>query len=341
MRPGERRQFQAIVPLLNQVATFTLMADDYETTHLLDDDRNLLKIECSTRTADGTTLKDDIWVNPEGETLKTVMSAAGWAAFRCTRAEALSAAAGKVDLLRDMVVRPKQPLHLAAGARQAQYTLHLRDGNPAQRFPQSAYQAVDSIDDTTARLTVWAAGPLDPPDRPDLAPETAPGPEYLAANNLLQIHDPAVKSLAESVEIGAPRSAERAVMLERAIYQAIAKKNYSQNFASAAEAARSREGDCTEHAMLLAAVARASGIPSRVAVGLVYFEPLGGFAFHMWTEVYVNGHWLPLDATLGRGGTGVGHVKLADSSLANDTALSVFLPVAEVLGQLDIEPAGE
>ena len=40
--------------------------------------------------------------------------------------------------------------------------------------------------------------------------------------------------------------------------------------ATAAEVARSREGDCTEHAVLLAALARARGIPARVAMGLVY-----------------------------------------------------------------------
>ncbi len=163
----------------------------------------------------------------------------------------------------------------------------------------------------------------------------------MAANNILQIHDPAVKQLAASVEIGAPGSAQRAVALERAIYKLIEKKNFSQAFASAAEVAKSREGDCTEHAVLLAAVARASDIPSRVAVGLVYVPAMGGFEFHMWTEVYVRDQWLPLDATLGRGGIGVEHLKLTDSSLASDTEYSIFLPIAEVLGQLEITPAGE
>ena len=103
--------------------------------------------------------------------------------------------------------------------------------------------------------------------------------------------------------------------------------------------ARNLEGDCTEHAVLLAAMLRAAEIPSRVAVGLVYVDSLSAFGGHMWTEAYLDGHWIPLDGTLGRGGTGIGHLKLTDSSLADDGpgALSSFAPLMLVIGQMQIE----
>ena len=103
--------------------------------------------------------------------------------------------------------------------------------------------------------------------------------------------------------------------------------------------AESHRGDCTEHAVLLAALARASGIPARVAVGLVYTQSAKntGFAFHMWDELYVAGRWIPYDATLGLGGIGGGHIKLSDSHLADGSALSSFLPVMQVMGSLSIE----
>ena len=106
---------------------------------------------------------------------------------------------------------------------------------------------------------------------------------------------------------------------------------------TAAEVAEFREGDCTEHAVLLAALARARGIPARVAIGLVYQAPTQSFAYHMWNELWIGDRWLPLDATLGRGGIGAGHLKLTDSSLAGATAYSSFLPVGQVIGQLKIE----
>ena len=104
-----------------------------------------------------------------------------------------------------------------------------------------------------------------------------------------------------------------------------------------AEVAKSREGDCTEHAVLLAALLRARGVPARVAIGLVYVAKSQAFGFHMWTEAWVDRGWLPLDATLGQGGIGGGHLKLRHTSLSESAGLGSFLPVAEVMGQLKIE----
>src|SRR5471030_3048959 len=53
--------------------------------------------------------------------------------------------------------------------------------------------------------------------------------------------------------------------------------------------------------------------------GLVYVDRLSAFGGHMWTEANLNGQWIPLDATLGRGGIGAAHIKLADSSLYTST----------------------
>ena len=101
--------------------------------------------------------------------------------------------------------------------------------------------------------------------------------------------------------------------------------------------AASREGACTQHAVLLAALARARGIPARVVVGLVYTESHPGFAFHMWDEAWIGDRWIPLDATRGAGGIGAAYLKLADSSLNGQAAYSCFLPVTEVIGQAKIE----
>ncbi len=79
-----------------------------------------------------------------------------------------------------------------------------------------------------------------------------------------------------------------------------------------------------------------------MAIGLVYVPAApdgsgGGFLYHMWTEVFVADGWVGLDGTLGRGGVGPAHLKLAQSNLKDATAYSSFLPVAQVLGKLKIE----
>ena len=54
-------------------------------------------------------------------------------------------------------------------------------------------------------------------------------------------------------------------------------------------------------------------------------------------ELWIDDRWVPMDATLGQGGTGAAHLKLIDSNLAGAGAYSSFLPVAQVIGQIKIE----
>jgi transglutaminase/protease-like cytokinesis protein 3 len=89
--------------------------------------------------------------------------------------------------------------------------------------------------------------------------------------------------------------------------------------------------------MLLAALCRARKIPARIAIGLVYYPPAQGFAYHMWTEVWIEDRWMGLDATLGDGGIAADHLKLAVSSLAGASAYADLLPVVQAIGKLQLE----
>jgi hypothetical protein len=57
----------------------------------------------------------------------------------------------------------------------------------------------------------------------------------------------------------------------------------------------------------------------------------------MWTEVWIQDRWIPLDATLGMGGIGGAHLKLAHSSLQGTSAYAELLPVVQALGRLQLE----
>lgn len=91
--------------------------------------------------------------------------------------------------------------------------------------------------------------------------------------------------------------------------------------------------------MLMSAMCRAEGVPSRTAMGLIYADTPGGpvFAFHMWTEVHVKGAWQALDATLGRGYVGATHIKIADQSWHDERTMLPLLPVIRVLGKIEID----
>ena len=87
---------------------------------------------------------------------------------------------------------------------------------------------------------------------------------------------------------------KKAKAIERFVHGYIKEATYSVVYASALEVLKSRKGDCSEFAVLLAALARAEGLPSRLVFGLLGQGRV--FVGHMWTEVYADG-WVPLDAT--------------------------------------------
>jgi transglutaminase-like putative cysteine protease len=157
---------------------------------------------------------------------------------------------------------------------------------------------------------------------------------YLRATPQLQSKDPDIVATSRQV-VGTEREAwKAAVALERWVHENVRDKNLETAFATAREVMQNREGDCTEHAVLLAALLRAAGIPSRLTAGLVYHR--GSFVGHMWTEVYV-GEWYPLDATLGKGAVAADHIALSTSALSSNSTSDLFLALLPLLGNLEIE----
>ncbi|HYA14181.1 MAG TPA: transglutaminase-like domain-containing protein [Syntrophales bacterium] len=67
-------------------------------------------------------------------------------------------------------------------------------------------------------------------------------------------------------------------------------------------------GDCNEHAVLLAALARAAGIPAQMEVGLVYQRER--FYYHAWNVLFI-GTWITADAVMGQMPADVTHIRFA------------------------------
>ena len=78
---------------------------------------------------------------------------------------------------------------------------------------------------------------------------------------------------------------------------------------SSVDVLHARTGVCRDYAVLYASLARASGIPTKLVAGLVYWE--GGFYYHAWAESYI-GWWVPLDATVSTDFVDATHIKLAE-----------------------------
>jgi hypothetical protein len=74
---------------------------------------------------------------------------------------------------------------------------------------------------------------------------------------------------------------------------------------------QNRVGDCNEHAVLFAALARAAGIPAKIEAGLVYLN--GRFYYHAWNSLYV-GKWMSADSIFNQFPADATHIRFVSGS---------------------------
>ena len=145
----------------------------------------------------------------------------------------------------------------------------------------------------------------------DLRPARIPWTERemvrdLQPDLLVQSNAPELK--AQSAEIvGAERDGLAAVKKISSWVHRQVEKRPTLSIPSALEVWRERAGDCNEHSVLFAALARAAGIPTRIAAGLLYAD--GSFFYHAWDEVYL-GRWITVDTILDQVPADPTHVRL-------------------------------
>jgi hypothetical protein len=151
---------------------------------------------------------------------------------------------------------------------------------------------------------------------PELEPRE---PErYRAASFVIDFDEPAVERLRAGL-VARHGDSPSLAALRRFASDSIPHKSMERGFDLASRVARSGAGDCTEHAVLLAALARSVGRPARVALGLLIAriegEPraLG----HAWAEIHEGGRWVLVDAT----------------PIADELEAPVYLPLSLLLDE--------
>lgn len=294
--------------------TFTIQGMEYTVTHFVDDEYNILK---RIMPMAGTTLEY----------------------IACDRETALREN-DIVDLFEKLSIPSPVQLTDLNTIHSVTYKLKPTDGHTIT-LPNSSHQKVrrgnDSLMVTVQRLTPPedVAIPYDGTD-PNILQALKPA-EFLQADNE-QIID-----LARHAIGGTTRAARAARRIESFVAGYIQQKDMSVGYASAVEVAQSRQGDCSEHAVLAAAMCRAVGIPARVVSGLIYNDAVSrssAFSGHMWVEVYIGGQWYGLDATPQNGnnvsfGFSPAHIAMAHG----DGSPTDFFNLVNILGCFTIEEA--
>ena len=172
------------------------------------------------------------------------------------------------------------------------------------------------------------------PSDPDLA-------RYLRPEPMIESDDPAIKAEADRAVAGVTDPRARAERLTRRV-NAMLDKKPTVSLPSAREVLRTKVGDCNEHTALYVAMARAVGLPARIAVGLAYSR--GAFYYHAWPEVYIDegrgrGLWLPVDPTFNQFPADATHVRMTRGGLDRQAAILPLIGHLKMnIIELDLAP---
>ncbi len=338
IQKGERHAGKVFVPSMpDKPVDLAVTVLEKEETDVLGQKRLLWHTKAA-MTVKGMPIETEQWVSDEGVPWKIRIMNGLVCGYKVP--EKVAVKKGEIkDVFKTSLVVPDRPIPDARKARDLRYRLTLPEGKTFPGVPAGAGQEVISHRGNVLVVCVRTVDVKKSLDRPVTAKNMN---KYLASTPFLQVDDPAIAGRAAAV-VGDEKNALKAArLIEKWVHRNIRKKHLGLGFATAGEVIQNLEGDCSEHSVLLAALCRAAGIPSRVVGGLIYADALAGddgkgaFGMHMWTEVYV-GSWVPLDATIGAGYCDAARIAVAKSSLESESDMVDLLPLATYMGTLKIE----
>jgi hypothetical protein len=317
LKPGEGRTFPVFDPasLGQRPVRITLLGEEGLT--IMGKSRQARKLS-----VDFMGMKQIAWVDPDGSVLREE-GILGIALERVTREEALAGLEGAISAdLTDLAAIPSSRLIKDAAALKV-LKIRLGEVPEGSFFLDGGRQVYRN-----GELTIRRESPSDPSvlsraDAGDLASLLKPTP-------FIQSDHPKIRQ--KLAEIVAPGDLQD-VMARKIV--AWVNKNLEKrpvlSIPNALETLENRIGDCNEHAVLLAAFARAAGIPADVEAGVVYMR--GRFFYHAWNVFYLRdrGGWLTADAVLGQMPADVTHIRFVRGGADRQ------LDLAGLIGRLKLE----
>lgn len=295
-RPGAAYTLRVFEPSRQQVADLAVTVVGDEWVDLPAGREHLHHLKQVLAGSDGTQATE-LWVDDAGLVRRSISPLL---AFHIEMAACNQACADApdqaVDILSAAMVGAPQPLPVAVRVAPMRYAITVR-GEHGMPFVNTDEQRVTDLGGGTYQVDVGY------PPQFGSGGEPPPTDEDTAANPWVQSDAPEIRAMALQIVGDAQADGQRMRRLRSYLTYYINRTGLDVDYGAATETLRSRRGDCTEHAVLLAALARSLGIPTRIVSGLVYNDRFGGadhvFVPHAWVQAWLDGFWVSFDSAQG------------------------------------------
>ena len=299
LKVGESFTYLTYIPQVNRVAKTTTTLDSEETTALWPNTppRKLLKFVSKVEPIGNVKLPPAVvWCDAgSGDPLRVEFDFPGLGGrvtfLRTTKEAATAPVTDPVKLFNAQSILLNRAIEGVHERESIAFRISMpKDDDPRTAFATDSRQILNNWDEKakTFELHLSArhghmAGAVNLP---------APPVEFLGSSYFINWENEGVKTHARAALAALPAQAsnwEKSVAIERWVKRNMKAMDFSQAMATSDQVAKNLSGDCTEYAMLAAAMCRASGIPSRTVLGLVYAAGPNGksyLAYHMWLEVF-------------------------------------------------------
>lgn len=337
LKEGTNYQMSVYVPNLMQAVTTTVLIGPAETIELMGEKQTAYKTVTMMQTQVGQ-LKTISWVDSDFNLKKSLLPFMGmqFEMVACTEEAAMGSVEIK-ELSSAMFVDCPVALNNVSQIKSIGYRLVAK--KPGQKFslPQTDNQRVTVKKDGVVYVAISPVKASEKYTLPMRNLDTEKR-QALQPTPYLQSDNVKIKQLAKQAVGNTKNAAQAARKIESFTSRYITLKDMSVGYASAAEVAQSRQGDCTEFAVLATALCRAAGIPARVVIGIAYIDEFEGmfqkFGGHAWYEAWIGNKWVGYDAAFKSRGQGYdpGHIALSIGDSPGD-----FLNLAALMGKFNID----
>ncbi|MBK8267605.1 MAG: transglutaminase domain-containing protein [Planctomycetes bacterium] len=290
-------------------------------------------------------IESDTWVDDEFTPVITTMNIGfmKMKMYETTKDDAMKRGAPPEMFFETFV---KTDAEVGIGAKEVTLRLRLKKDAPGALpdLPVTPMQSVKRISDREMIVTIRRNDWKKAHKAGEIEKESAALEPYLAASHVCDARDSKIRRIARRAVRGKKSPADKADALRRLVTEYITDKNMDVGFATASDVVRNRCGDCTEHGVLLAAVCRASGIPARGVSGIIevpsgYIHEKDGnaFGYHMWTQAYIGGEWIDIDAAMRQTDCEPNRVALTIMPLGDEGLVNTVAAMIPIIGRLEIE----